>query len=49
MDQVKQDYQSAPISDKLKALLTMAIKICQGGKNVSRDDIIHARLLGVTK
>jgi uncharacterized peroxidase-related enzyme len=37
MDQVKQEYQSAPISDKLKALLTIAIKVCQGGKNVSRD------------
>jgi uncharacterized peroxidase-related enzyme len=48
MNQVKQDYQSAPISDKLKALLTVAIKVCQGGKNVSRDDIIHARRLGIT-
>lgn len=46
--QVKQDPQSAPISDKLRALLTIAGKVQQGGKNVTADDVARARSYGAT-
>jgi uncharacterized peroxidase-related enzyme len=45
---VKRDFQHASISDKLKALLTVAGKTAQGGKNVTADDIARARELGAT-
>ena len=45
---VKADFQSAEISDKLKALLVIAAKVQQGGKNVSTDDVEAARRLGAT-
>jgi len=38
-DKVRLDYQNAPVSPKLKALLTIAAKVQQGGKNVLPDDI----------
>ena len=43
VEQVKRDYQSAPVSNKLKALLNIASKVQQGGKNVTADDIAAAR------
>src|SRR5271155_703314 len=46
--QVKTDFQTAPISPKLKALLAIAGKVQQGGKNVTSGDIEHARSLGAT-
>ena len=45
---VKQDYQSAAISPKLKMLLTIAGKVQQDGKKVSADDIADARAHGAT-
>lgn len=45
---VKTDFQSAEISDKLKALLVIAAKVQQGGKNVSSSDVEAARRLGAT-
>jgi uncharacterized peroxidase-related enzyme len=45
---VKRDYLSAPISLKLKALLTIAGKVQQGGKCVTSDDVEAARNLGAT-
>ena len=43
---VKQDYQSAAISQKLKALLNIAGKVQQDGKKVTTDDIEAARAEG---
>jgi uncharacterized peroxidase-related enzyme len=45
---VKCDFLSAPISDKLKALLVIAGKVQQGGKNVTSEDIEHAHTQGAT-
>lgn len=45
---VKADFQHADISDKLKALLVIAGKVQRGGKNVTADDVAHARSLGAT-
>jgi uncharacterized peroxidase-related enzyme len=47
LDLIK-DYQSSPISDKLKALLTIAGSVQKGGKNVTEDQITKARNLGAT-
>lgn len=46
--QVKTDFQSAPVSPKLKALLAIAGKVQQGGKNVTSEDIGNARSHGAT-
>ncbi len=45
---VKQDYRAAEISPKLKALLTIAGKVQQDGKNVTPDDVRRARDQGAT-
>jgi alkylhydroperoxidase/carboxymuconolactone decarboxylase family protein YurZ len=45
---VKRDYAGAPISSKLKALLAIAGKVQQGGKNVLPADIDRARQEGAT-
>lgn len=45
---VKRDFQSAPISDKLKALLVIAGKVQKGGKNVTTEDVEQARKQGAT-
>ena len=46
--QVKTDFQSAAISAKLKALLAIAGKVRQSGKNVTSDDMANARSQGAT-
>jgi len=46
--QVKQDFQKAPIPEKLKALLCIAGKIQGDGKNLTDADIQGARKLGAT-
>lgn len=46
--QVKRDFSSAPISDKLKALLAIAGQTQKGGKNVTPDLIERAREFGAT-
>ena len=48
VDAVKDDYRSAPVSAKLKALLSIAAKVQQGGKNVRPSDIEDARKEGAT-
>lgn len=48
VDQVRTDYQRAPITEKLKSLLRIAGKVQQGGKNVTPDDIENARNEGAT-
>jgi uncharacterized peroxidase-related enzyme len=45
---VKRDYENAPISDKLKALLNIAGKVQVSGKNVTSGDIERARQAGAT-
>jgi uncharacterized peroxidase-related enzyme len=46
--QVKQNFERADISEKLKALLTIAGKVQQGGKNVTTEDVERARHQGAT-
>ena len=48
VDQVKMDFESAEISEKLKALLRIAGKVQGGGKNVTADDIARARRNGAS-
>ncbi|MBK9982404.1 MAG: peroxidase-related enzyme [Saprospiraceae bacterium] len=45
---VRNDYRSAPISDKLKALLNIADKVRVSGRNVSESDIEQARQQGAS-
>lgn len=45
---VKQDPQGAAISDKLKALLVIAGKTAESGRQVTAADVEHARSLGAT-
>ncbi len=46
--EVKQNYQGADASEKLKALLAIAGKVQRGGKHVTRQDIERARQQGTT-
>lgn len=46
--QVVADPDTAPISDKLKALLKIAAKVQSGGKNVTLEDVAAAREKGAT-
>ena len=48
VDAVKRDYQTAPVSTKLKALLAIAAKVQQGGKQVTAEDVARARAEGAT-
>jgi uncharacterized peroxidase-related enzyme len=48
IDDVKMDYQSMPISDKLKSLLAIAGSVQRGGKHVTSDQIEKARSFGAT-
>jgi uncharacterized peroxidase-related enzyme len=46
--EIKRDFESAPISAKLKALLNIAGHVQQGGKRVTAEDIARARKQGAT-
>ena len=48
VDAVKLDYQSAAVSSKLKALLNIAGKVQQGGKQVTTADVDRARAEGAS-
>ena len=48
VDQVKRDPATAPISDKLRALLAIAAKVRVDGRAVTSDDIATAREHGAT-
>jgi uncharacterized peroxidase-related enzyme len=48
IDDVKANFQSAPITDKLKALLAIAGSVQQGGKQVTGEQIELARSEGAT-
>ena len=45
---VKRNYEGAQVSSKLKALLAIAGKVQQGGKQVKTEDIARARQEGAT-
>lgn len=45
---VKNDLNSAPISEKLKALLVIAGNVQKGGRKVTEEHVAHARALGAT-
>lgn len=49
IDQVKVDYESTSISEKLKSLLAIAASVQKGGKHVTADQIEKAKLLGATE
>ena len=46
--QVLTNPETAPISNKLKALLKIAAKVQSGGKNVTTEDVENARSEGAT-
>jgi uncharacterized peroxidase-related enzyme len=48
VDAVRRDYQTAPVSGKLKTLLAIAAKVQRGGKNVTPEDVAQARAEGAT-
>ena len=48
IDQIKKDYSSTPVSEKLKSLLSIAASVQKGGKNVTKEQIEKARSLGAT-
>jgi uncharacterized peroxidase-related enzyme len=48
VDAVRFDYPNAPVSAKLKALLTIAGKVQRGGKQVTAEDVQQARQEGAT-
>jgi uncharacterized peroxidase-related enzyme len=48
VDAVRADYRNAPVSPKLKALLTIAGKVQESGRNVTSEDVAAARNEGAT-
>jgi uncharacterized peroxidase-related enzyme len=48
VDAVKSDFRTAKISEKLKALLQIAAKVQQDGRQVSTDDVDRARAAGAS-
>ncbi|MFT3701907.1 MAG: peroxidase-related enzyme [Agriterribacter sp.] len=48
VNKIKTDYENAPITDKLKALLSIAGSVQKGGKHVKPEQIEKAKALGAT-
>lgn len=48
MDKMKMNPETAPISDKLKALLAIAASVQKGGKHVTSQQIEKTKAVGVT-
>jgi uncharacterized peroxidase-related enzyme len=48
IDAIKKDFHSTPVSDKLKALLSIAGSVQKGGQYVSPEQIKNARNEGAT-
>lgn len=48
VNQVKYNFEEAPISKKMKALLAIARQVQKGGKFVTNDDICRAKDAGAT-
>lgn len=48
VEKVKENYQNAPISDKMKALLRIAASVQKNGKQVSSEEVEVAKELGAS-
>ncbi|HUS10486.1 MAG TPA: peroxidase-related enzyme [Pyrinomonadaceae bacterium] len=48
VEQTKRDFETAPVSEKMKALLAIASKVQQGGRTVSDEVVSRARAAGAT-
>jgi uncharacterized peroxidase-related enzyme len=48
VDAIRSDYEQAPVSAKLKALLAIAAKVQEGGRCVTSGEIERARAAGAT-
>jgi uncharacterized peroxidase-related enzyme len=48
VDAVKRDFQTAPVSPKLKALLAIAAKVQESGRQVTATDVENARTAGAS-
>ena len=48
IDEIKAGLPNTPVSDKLRALLTIAHHVQKGGKNVTDEDVTAARAQGAT-
>ncbi|SFE94189.1 carboxymuconolactone decarboxylase family protein [Thermoflexibacter ruber] len=48
VEKVKRDYENAPISEKMKALLSIAASVQKGGKFVTESQVEKAKNLGAT-
>lgn len=48
VEAVKRDYDTAPVSPKLKALLAIAARVQESGRHVREGDVEHARREGAT-
>src|SRR5271154_6338210 len=48
IDRIKQGFNTADLSDKMKALLSIAGSVQKGGKQVTTDQIEQARKQGAT-
>ncbi|MBL7748344.1 MAG: carboxymuconolactone decarboxylase, partial [Chitinophagaceae bacterium] len=46
--QIKQNIITAPVSEKMKALLTIAAQVQESGKNVTEQSIVAAKEKGAT-
>jgi uncharacterized peroxidase-related enzyme len=49
IDNIKKDFLSSNISDKMKALLAIAGSVQKSGKHVTAEQIDHAKELGATE
>jgi len=47
-EKIKQNIETASISEKMKALLTIAKQVQQSGKNVTDESVLRAKLAGAT-
>ncbi|HEY0741594.1 MAG TPA: peroxidase-related enzyme [Chryseosolibacter sp.] len=45
---IKKDIETAPVSEKMKALLVIARQVQQSGKNVTQESVQRARSAGAT-
>jgi len=48
INQIKQNYETAPVSEKLKTLLAIAGSVQKGGKNVTETQVEAAKNAGAT-
>jgi uncharacterized peroxidase-related enzyme len=48
INQIKQNYEATPLSDKMKALLAIAGKVQKGGNHVTEKDVGRARQHGAS-